>query len=143
MLPVPAVPGAELAAVTARALAAAYGLRDPADDDSSDDDGHDGPADAGSGPPDPAYVAGRPGRAAGRLPVGRALGADSARAPTACYAAPEHPATAAATTQMATTPPLRPDPTPRECCLDPAGRAACSPTLECPARPPASSSPRL
>ncbi|KAE9071816.1 hypothetical protein PF010_g25722, partial [Phytophthora fragariae] len=60
MLPVPAVPGAELAAVTARALAAAYGLRDPADDDSSDDDGHDGPADAGSGPPDPADVAAAP-----------------------------------------------------------------------------------
>uniref|UniRef100_H3H7T4 RNase H type-1 domain-containing protein n=1 Tax=Phytophthora ramorum TaxID=164328 RepID=H3H7T4_PHYRM len=90
MLPVPVVPGAALAAATARALAAAYGLRDPADDPSSDDDEPDGPADAGRGPQDPAHVAGRPGRAAGRLPVGRALGADAARAPTACHAAPEH-----------------------------------------------------
>jgi ribonuclease HI len=67
MLPVPVVPGAALAAATARALAAAYGLQDPAHDPSDDEDGQDAPAAAADAAHDPASVLPRPGRAGGML----------------------------------------------------------------------------
>ncbi|KAE8955294.1 hypothetical protein PR002_g31819 [Phytophthora rubi] len=107
MLPAQVVPGAELAAATARALAAAYGLHDPADDPSSDDDGLDGPADAGSGPQDPAHVAGRP--------AGRAAGCPLVERLEPMRLAIPRPATqpsSITTTQTATPPPLHPAPIP-------------------------------
>ncbi|KAH7489197.1 Retrovirus-related Pol polyprotein from type-1 retrotransposable element R2 [Phytophthora ramorum] len=70
MLPEPVVPGEALAAATARALAAAYGLRELEDDDSDDEDAPDDRAAAASRRHDPPRDDGPPGRAACMLPAG-------------------------------------------------------------------------